>query len=1001
MPQIRSSATNIDDFLSDVIDQDPALYKFYTEIISLYDSNSLRNNTVQKLIYNYNIAAGTSKDNPYMLQDSVIDFFKNKFIKNDKIITILNKFSRLSLNSIKSGLGRRVTGVGLLGKLRDVREHNKAVDLNTQILTETGKGGTVDEKITAKTLAKDYLDDFLTSKFPSIFKRSDVYRENRTTTIPPRVATNQSYTDDTQFDYDKEKNKYEDKRDRIGIRYQRNLPTDMTITDADISNTVLAKDKNDSTIKSESDVKPIESSKAVIRSIVNDAKLMKTPADLTSEKMIDVLVKSTDDQNNYLLLLNKRIKELLDGFKSGAFGSSGEGILDDIGDFLDGPGGRGKRRRAKRGTLRRKMKARGLRAKRGVGRLFGKIGRGIGGIGRGLTKLPVLGTVAAGAGSLLSAGGSTVLKGGRALGSLAKGAGRVLGKAFLPVTAALAAYDGFKGWGRASENFDKAPGQEATTGEKVSSAAGGILSGLTFGLLDEKKTAKGIHKVGSFITDGISSFKDKVVGLVTAPFSNVKSSDKIFDLPKDKKATLSQNISSGIGNMISTVTFGLIKPEQIAKPADKILTFLKDHNPITMLDEGLKDIVKDLPDMNDNDGSFIGQVKGILGSFAKSVSELFSGVTEAAGNVASGAAQATNNVINNAQVADNMNQAATYVRQATGTPEPSNQPTTLATSQPKSSSTPAGYTPTNNQVNVASPSIEAQTRTLTVGDTSGSNGARIGNFEKAALIASGRASWTSQGECAKAVRMSLESAGYRLPSGLSHRSAYMYGSRENGGNGLLNSMGFDEIDPAAHKNPMMGDVVVFGPTAKHPHGHIAMYDGKQWVSDFKQHDINPYRDRKSAGKMSYYRDASLAAKLKAGNPEAMAEMEGLSNTNLADTKSTPQASGSSVTQGQQAPMLSQSSSVNQSSNPSIDLKPSFDTPQSTVTSSTTELDSSMKDTSNVAIADVKYNTQAPAAAPQQNTIVANTGNQGQQQSGLPAIDDFTLLAANSILMTKQ
>jgi hypothetical protein len=37
-----------------------------------------------------------------------------------------------------------------------------------------------------------------------------------------------------------------------------------------------------------------------------------------------------------------------------------------------------------------------------------------------------------------------------------------------------------------------------------------------------------------------------------------------------------------------------------------------------------------------------------------------------------------------------------------------------------------------------------------------------------------------------------------------------------------------------------GDVVIFdGLNKSHPEGHMAMYDGKIWISDFKQHDIYP------------------------------------------------------------------------------------------------------------------------------------------------------------------
>ncbi len=60
--------------------------------------------------------------------------------------------------------------------------------------------------------------------------------------------------------------------------------------------------------------------------------------------------------------------------------------------------------------------------------------------------------------------------------------------------------------------------------------------------------------------------------------------------------------------------------------------------------------------------------------------------------------------------------------------------------------------------------------------------------------------------------------------------------------------GFKEV-PAKDYKPVAGDVVVIQPypagtdkhgkhyNASHPAGHIAMYDGTIWVSDFKQRDM--------------------------------------------------------------------------------------------------------------------------------------------------------------------
>ena len=48
------------------------------------------------------------------------------------------------------------------------------------------------------------------------------------------------------------------------------------------------------------------------------------------------------------------------------------------------------------------------------------------------------------------------------------------------------------------------------------------------------------------------------------------------------------------------------------------------------------------------------------------------------------------------------------------------------------------------------------------------------------------------------------------------------------------------VVPQSGYKPERGDVVVFKGSAAHPSGHIAIYDGKQWVSDFKQNHMSPY-----------------------------------------------------------------------------------------------------------------------------------------------------------------
>ena len=82
----------------------------------------------------------------------------------------------------------------------------------------------------------------------------------------------------------------------------------------------------------------------------------------------------------------------------------------------------------------------------------------------------------------------------------------------------------------------------------------------------------------------------------------------------------------------------------------------------------------------------------------------------------------------------------------------------------------------------------------------------------------------SQGRCAAYVYHALEAGGFRFTS---QASAYMYRN-----NGVLKSIGYNEISkPSSFKK---GDITVTDRNNDHPHGHIAMWSGSQWISDFFQ-----------------------------------------------------------------------------------------------------------------------------------------------------------------------
>ena len=109
----------------------------------------------------------------------------------------------------------------------------------------------------------------------------------------------------------------------------------------------------------------------------------------------------------------------------------------------------------------------------------------------------------------------------------------------------------------------------------------------------------------------------------------------------------------------------------------------------------------------------------------------------------------------------------------------------------------------------------------------------------AANYARSHAEQDSKGECAKYVRLAIQWGGIRVaPTG----SAKNYGTN-------LEAAGFRVTTGAAQK----GDVIVIQPAPGHPEGHMAIYDGDHWISDFVQmHGFYPgpaYRNSQPAYKI--------------------------------------------------------------------------------------------------------------------------------------------------------
>lgn len=101
------------------------------------------------------------------------------------------------------------------------------------------------------------------------------------------------------------------------------------------------------------------------------------------------------------------------------------------------------------------------------------------------------------------------------------------------------------------------------------------------------------------------------------------------------------------------------------------------------------------------------------------------------------------------------------------------------------------------------------------------------DVDKAAEYVTMNAEGKSVGLCARYVRLAIEAGG--CPT-------YLHPEAADGYDVFLAKLGFDEVEKAGY-TPLRGDIVVIKATGSHINGHIAMYNGKRWVSDFAQRDM--------------------------------------------------------------------------------------------------------------------------------------------------------------------
>ena len=101
------------------------------------------------------------------------------------------------------------------------------------------------------------------------------------------------------------------------------------------------------------------------------------------------------------------------------------------------------------------------------------------------------------------------------------------------------------------------------------------------------------------------------------------------------------------------------------------------------------------------------------------------------------------------------------------------------------------------------------------------------SIPKAVAALNGNAQAKSTGYCARYVRKAINAGGIKTPG--NPVSAYLY-------KGYLKQFGFVQVAPGSYQE---GDIAVISNFPGHRHGHIQMFNGSQWVSDFQQRDFWP------------------------------------------------------------------------------------------------------------------------------------------------------------------
>ncbi|CBJ93994.1 hypothetical phage membrane protein [Campylobacter phage CP220] len=147
---------------------------------------------------------------------------------------------------------------------------------------------------------------------------------------------------------------------------------------------------------------------------------------------------------------------------------------------------------------------------------------------------------------------------------------------------------------------------------------------------------------------------------------------------------------------------------------------------------------------------------------------------------------------------------------------------------------------TNASASVASQASGSITPTIQTQEAQGSSsGGSPGSKAAAEFSKKYNLGIRSTGSCAKYVRSYLMAAGYPLSGWPVAAADYI---------NFLPKYGFTPVQGRATQiRPEVGDISITQRFGNHKYGHIAIWNGSNWVSDFKQNSVSIYRDVNAFG----------------------------------------------------------------------------------------------------------------------------------------------------------